>query len=492
MILKGNQRAGACDLATHLLNAADNQHIEIAQITGAIADDLHGAFAEFEAVAIGTMCMQALYSLSINPSAPITREQYLAAIDRIEKRLGLAGQPRAIIFHVKQGTRREHCHVVWSRIDTANMRAVQLSHDHMKLRTLAREIARDYGLELPPGLAEDREIDRFDSPDMGMAEKAQAEQTAISPDERRADIAAAYASAESADAFVRALESSGYFLAMGERRAFVVVDRYGHVHSLVRQISGVKARALKSFLAEIEVCSLDEAKRLARSMGQAAEDRRREKIQARLADALAALRHDQDFRRLALSRQMEPLLAQHTEEQSALLAAQRSEARRPTARVISAVLALFARIPALRSVLAQIHKNPRLSMAERHRLEQEALARRHVRENRDIERRKRDLRKIEKRERLAVAKVLLRSVRATDYKLEMFAANASDITAPSLYAAGDEEPLTYDPVEAALDREYALLEYGLTPPFNKSAGVVRQRRSDDDESLTPCGFAPFP
>ena len=46
MILKGNQRAGACDLATHLLNAADNEHIEIAQITGAIADDLHGAFSE--------------------------------------------------------------------------------------------------------------------------------------------------------------------------------------------------------------------------------------------------------------------------------------------------------------------------------------------------------------------------------------------------------------------------------------------------------------
>lgn len=58
----------------------------------------------------------------------------------------MSGQPRAVIFHAKNG--REHCHVVWSRIDLDNMRAIGLSHDRMKLRTCARELAQAYGLTL--------------------------------------------------------------------------------------------------------------------------------------------------------------------------------------------------------------------------------------------------------------------------------------------------------------------------------------------------------
>ena len=69
MILKGNQRAGGTDLATHLLNAADNERIEIAEIRGTVAGDLHGAFAEYEALAVGTKCREPLYSLSINPAS---------------------------------------------------------------------------------------------------------------------------------------------------------------------------------------------------------------------------------------------------------------------------------------------------------------------------------------------------------------------------------------------------------------------------------------
>jgi hypothetical protein len=37
------------------------------------------------------------------------------AIERIEERLGLQGQPRAIVIHEKNA--RVHAHCVWSRID---------------------------------------------------------------------------------------------------------------------------------------------------------------------------------------------------------------------------------------------------------------------------------------------------------------------------------------------------------------------------------------
>lgn len=49
MILKGNQRTGGRDLATYLSNEYDNERIEVASVRGTVADDLHGAFAEYEA-----------------------------------------------------------------------------------------------------------------------------------------------------------------------------------------------------------------------------------------------------------------------------------------------------------------------------------------------------------------------------------------------------------------------------------------------------------
>ena len=75
MILKGSQRGNGADLATHLMNSFDNERIEIAEVYGTVAGDLMGAFAEFEVVARGTKAKQYLYSLSINPSAPLSREE---------------------------------------------------------------------------------------------------------------------------------------------------------------------------------------------------------------------------------------------------------------------------------------------------------------------------------------------------------------------------------------------------------------------------------
>ena len=116
-------------------------------------DDLPGAFAEWEAQAHAlTRCKNYLYSLSINPDnrqGELTREQYFDYIARAEERLGLSDQPRAVVFHIKHG--REHCHVVWSRIDPFQEKAIHMAFDHDKLMMVTREFARDHGLELPDG-----------------------------------------------------------------------------------------------------------------------------------------------------------------------------------------------------------------------------------------------------------------------------------------------------------------------------------------------------
>lgn len=123
MILKGSQRGSGRELAVHLMRVDDNEHVHIHELRGFIAEDLRGAFAEAEAISRATRARQYLFSLSLNPpsDASVSVKQFEQAIDRIEQRLGLGGQPRAIVFHEKEGRRHAHC--VWSRIDAETMTA---------------------------------------------------------------------------------------------------------------------------------------------------------------------------------------------------------------------------------------------------------------------------------------------------------------------------------------------------------------------------------
>jgi len=139
MILKGSQRAGGRQLAAHLLRADENEHVEVHEIKGFMSDDLPSAFQEVHAVSKGTRAKQYLFSLSLNPplNEKVPIEVFEAAVEHIEQRLGLDDQPRAIVFHEKEG--RRHAHAVWSRIDSTKMKAINLPHYKLKLRDVARE-----------------------------------------------------------------------------------------------------------------------------------------------------------------------------------------------------------------------------------------------------------------------------------------------------------------------------------------------------------------
>src|SRR6056297_224036 len=317
MTLKGSARSGGSDLATHLLNAYDNERVELADIRGTIADDLHGAFAEFEAVASGTKAQKPLYSLSVNPSEPLTREQYIEAVEAIESRLGLTDQPRAIVFHIKDG--REHCHVVWSRIDGAEMKAIHMAHDRRKLCDMAVHLAEQYGHELPDGLKAWKQREQFkkDKLEATLAENAQQKKSGITPEQRREEITAAYREADSASAFRHALEERGYILARGDRRAFAVVDRFGDVHSLPRYLKDVPRKEMRARMKSLDPASLpsvEQAKEQVRAQQKASAERAREQraaqedaVKRRSAEKRAAMERAQAARWLALS-QMEQAL----------------------------------------------------------------------------------------------------------------------------------------------------------------------------------------
>lgn len=256
MILKGSQRAGANQLSAHLLNVSDNEHVELHELRGFVADDLHGALAEAHAVAKGTKCKQFLFSLSLNPPQGeiVSEAEFARAADEAEKALGLEGQPRAVVFHEKEG--RRHAHVVWSRIDAETMRAINLPHYKNKLKALARELFLENGWTLPDGL---RQGGGKSPLNFTLAEWQQAKRLGVDPREIKQVFQEAWERSDSLKALGAALAEKGYFLAAGDRRGLVAVDAEGQVYAVAKW-AGVKVREARAKLGEAPLPSIDAVK----------------------------------------------------------------------------------------------------------------------------------------------------------------------------------------------------------------------------------------
>lgn len=135
--------------------------------------------------------------------------------------------------------------------------------------------------------------------EMTLAEKAQADTTGIAPAQRRVEITEAFRRSDSAEAFRAALKEKGYVLARGDRRDYVVVDRFGKVHSLARQLDGVRTRELKKKLAGIEqqVEGVDHAKAGIERRDAAAKSRIDQRVNRGMAERSAKLSARQAARR---------------------------------------------------------------------------------------------------------------------------------------------------------------------------------------------------
>lgn len=246
MILKASQRGGGQNLAVHLMRTDDNEHVRVHELRGFASDNLKDAFKEAEAVSLGTRCRQYLFSLSLSPpeheNVPVvTFEQ---AIARIEKQLGLENQPRAVVFHEKEGRRHAHC--VWSRIDVDTMTAKHMSFFKDKLKGVSRKLYLEQGWTMPRGLENAAERDPRN---FSLAEWQQAKRQGIDPRWLKQAVQDCWKRSDNRQAFERSLEERSLFLAKGDKRGFVVLDHEGEVWSLVRMLD-VKTKDVRARLGD--------------------------------------------------------------------------------------------------------------------------------------------------------------------------------------------------------------------------------------------------
>lgn len=257
MILKASQRGNPSQLSRHLLNSRDNEHVELHEVRGFVAEDLQHALEEAEAISKGTRCRKFLFSLSLSPpeKEDVSIEAFEAAIEMTEQHLGLDNQPRAIIFHEKEG--RRHAHVVWSRIDPETMTARTLPFYKNRLMDVSRELYLENGWDLPRGL-----IDRSMRNPLNMSREEWQQSKRAKQDPRlvKAMFRDCWRSSDSEKALKEALAERGYTLARGDRRGVVAVDFRGEVFALARY-AGVKSKDVKDRIKEPEkLPSVDQAK----------------------------------------------------------------------------------------------------------------------------------------------------------------------------------------------------------------------------------------
>jgi hypothetical protein len=279
MVIKGTSCAGARRLAVHLTRTDTNERVEVKQLRGVAATDLRGALLEMEAVATGARSGKPFYHGSINTRAEerLNDDQRMRAIDRLEAALGLSGQPRVVVVHERAG--REHCHIVWSRIDLGRMAAISNSHNYRKHEEVSRILEREFGHERVQGAHVEREGKRRPTRTPSHAEMSQAERTGLSPKRAKEKITELWRSTDTGQAFANALDHHGWVLARGDRRDFVVVDPKGGTHSLARRIEGANARDVRERLADVDLTrlpSVAEAREIQRSR-QAPETKRARK-----------------------------------------------------------------------------------------------------------------------------------------------------------------------------------------------------------------------
>lgn len=311
MILKGSQRGGALNLARHLLNDRDNDHVTVHSVTGFVQPDVTGALMEMYATSRATRCTQFMFSLSLSPpkGAIVTIADFENAVAQAAERLGLQDQPRVVLFHEKES--RLHCHAVFSRIDVEAMKAINLPFFKERLTELSRELYLTHGWDLPKGLSDPSLADPLN---YGLEEWQAAKRAKRDPREIKATLKQCWTQSDGRPALAAALKERGFWLCRGDRRGFVALDYQGNIYSLSRWLD-VKPKELKARLGEPELCaSIEVTKReIAASITDAGK---------KLADKMA---HEQTEAMKPLLDQRQRAVDRQRVERQALDAAQRQQ-----------------------------------------------------------------------------------------------------------------------------------------------------------------------
>jgi hypothetical protein len=248
MISKGTTHNNGARLAAYMVTGKEGERADLWELRGFGATNIKDAFRDVQIMSGATKCEQPFFHVQVrNREGEImTRQQFEHAADRIERMLGLSGQPRAITFHTYEHNNDQHMHVAWSRIDQDTMKAKPLPFFKERLKKISRELELHFGLE---PVTNHREGNIRFAPTR--AQDEQARRLGKDPHQLRNTIRELWDRSDCGRSFQGALEHEGFTLAQGERRDFVVIDRAGGLHVLGKRILDMTAAKIRDRLSDL-------------------------------------------------------------------------------------------------------------------------------------------------------------------------------------------------------------------------------------------------
>lgn len=404
MILVASQRGGARALAAHLMNTRDNDHVTVEQIRGFVGRTLRDAFDEADAIAKATKAKQFLFSLSLSPpkDADLGLDDFLAAIDRAERAVGLSGQPRVVVVHEKFG--RKHTHVVWSRTKADTLTAINLPFFKTRLNDLSKELYLEHGWELPEG----HRTNGWKNPlAFDLAQWQQAQRLGLDPREIKQAFRDAWMRSDNLGSFRHALEERGYFLAKGDRRGFVALDIHGEPLAIARW-AGLKTKEVETRLGSPD--SLPGVEDVRRMLKQQLTDR--------LKSLIREHRQAQHDERAPLVAERAAMVAQQRTErqrlQTGLSKRWQEEARERAARLRGGFRGVLDILTGRAREVRQRNEREALQAFRRDRDQQEALAAAQAKERRTLQDRIDALAERQRDERRLTARRIAALIRQSD------------------------------------------------------------------------------
>ncbi len=277
MIVKGASRSSVSYWSKHLLRTDHNEQVEVLETaiwhedtSQAVYESLH----HFQQMSrLTEKGEKGLYCAHIDPDGgyEMTPQHWQASVATLEAQLGLSGQPRLMVKHVKDG--RDHLHVVWQRtqqLEDGKFILVSDSYNYKHHELAARQMEIDLGHEPVKGVftgrdrdpetghcRDERPVARLHHQEWQQGERIKAAQPDKNAQAIKAELAQLWQQTDSGQAFKAALTQAGYTLARGDKKAIhMVVDPEGEAYDLRRSLPGVKKKELEVRLGDNPAATL--------------------------------------------------------------------------------------------------------------------------------------------------------------------------------------------------------------------------------------------
>jgi hypothetical protein len=199
--------------------------------------------------ATGHVCEKPVFTFSLSWH-PEQRPQKWEMIGAGRSALATLGLEEHEALYVAHSDGVPHLHLIVNTIHPETGKANRLSYSKLRLSRWAEAYEREHGKVYCEQRAENNA--RRDE-----GEYVEYREPAAELD-FKTHVTRLYHASDSGSAFHEALKQAGFKLAQGKR--IVVIDAQGKVHSLSRQIDGVKAKDIRARLAGVDLPLIDEVR----------------------------------------------------------------------------------------------------------------------------------------------------------------------------------------------------------------------------------------